>query len=84
MGERRGVYRVLMGKPERKRLLGRSRHRWKDNIKMDLQKWDVGVWTDGLDRFSSGQGQVAGTCKCSNEPLGSTKCGEFLDQLRTS
>jgi hypothetical protein len=36
MGERRGVYRVLVGKPERKRPLGRPRHRWEDNIKMDL------------------------------------------------
>jgi len=36
MGERRGVYRVLMGKPEGKRPLGRPRHRWEDNIKMDL------------------------------------------------
>jgi hypothetical protein len=36
MGERRGVYRVLVGKPEGKRPLGRPRRRWKDNIKMDL------------------------------------------------
>jgi hypothetical protein len=36
-GDRRGVYRVLMGKPERKRPLGRPRHRWEDNIKMDIQ-----------------------------------------------
>ena len=35
-GERRGVYRVLMGKPEGKRPLGRPRCRWEDNIKMDL------------------------------------------------
>ena len=38
MGEGRGVHRVLVGKPEGKRPLGRPRHRWKDNIKMDLQK----------------------------------------------
>ena len=37
MGERRGVYRVLVGKPEGRRSLGRTRHRWEDNIKMDLQ-----------------------------------------------
>jgi hypothetical protein len=34
----RGVYRVLVGKPERKRPLGRPRCRWKDNIEMDLQE----------------------------------------------
>jgi hypothetical protein len=38
MGERRGVYRVLMGKPEGKRPLRRPRRRWEDNIKMDLQE----------------------------------------------
>ena len=38
MGEGRGVYRVLVGKPEGKRPLGRPRPRWEDNIKMDLQE----------------------------------------------
>ena len=38
MGDRKGVYRVLVGKPEGKRPLGRPRRRWEDNIKMDLQK----------------------------------------------
>jgi len=38
MGERRGAYRILVGKPEGKRLLGRPRLRWEDNIKMDLQE----------------------------------------------
>ena len=38
MGEERGVYRVLVGKPEGKRPMGRPRLRWKDNIKMDLQE----------------------------------------------
>jgi len=37
MGERRGAYRVTVGKPEGKRPLGRPRRRWEDNIKMDLQ-----------------------------------------------
>jgi len=36
MGEMRGVYRVLVGKPEGKRPLGIPRRRWEDNIKMDL------------------------------------------------
>ena len=38
MGERRGVYRVLVGKPEGQRPLGRPRHRWEDNIKINLQE----------------------------------------------
>ena len=38
MGEGRGVHRVLVGKPEGKRSLERPRHRWEDNIKMDLQE----------------------------------------------
>ena len=38
MGEGRGVYRVLVGKPEGKKPLARPRHRWEDNIKMDLQE----------------------------------------------
>jgi len=37
MGERRGVYRVLVDKPEEKRSFGRPRSRWKDNINLDLQ-----------------------------------------------
>jgi hypothetical protein len=37
-GEERGVHRVLVGKPERKRSLGRPRRIWEDNIKMDLQE----------------------------------------------
>ena len=53
MGERRGVYRVLVGKPEGKRPLGRPRRRWKDNIKMDLQEVGCGGmdWVElALDR----------------------------------
>jgi len=43
MGKRRGVYRVLVGKPEGKRPLGRHRRRWDDNIKMDFQEVGCGV-----------------------------------------
>jgi len=46
MGERRGVYRVSVGKPEGKNPLGRHRLRWEDNIKMDLQEVGYGC---GLD-----------------------------------
>ena len=42
MGEERGVYRVLVGKPEGRRLLGRPRRRWVDNIRMDLQEVGCG------------------------------------------
>ena len=42
MGERKGVYWVLVGKPERKRPLERPWHRWEDNIKMDLQEVGCG------------------------------------------
>jgi len=42
MGERRDVYRVLEGKPEGKRPLGRPRRRWEDNIKMDLKEVECG------------------------------------------
>ena len=43
MGEGRSVYRVLVRKPERKRPGGRSRHRWENNIKLDLQEVGCGV-----------------------------------------
>jgi hypothetical protein len=46
MGEKRGAYRISVGRPERRRPLGRPRRRWEDNIKMDLQ--DV-RWAYGLD-----------------------------------
>ena len=42
MGEKRGVYRILIGKPEGKRPHGRPRRRWEDNIKMDLQEVGCG------------------------------------------
>jgi hypothetical protein len=56
-GEVRGMYRVLVKKPERKRPLERPRYRWEDNTKMDIQKWNVGVWT-GLSwhRIDTGGG----------------------------
>jgi hypothetical protein len=41
-GVRRFACKVFMGKPSGERSLGRSRHRWQDNTKMDLKKWDLG------------------------------------------
>jgi len=48
MGDRRGVYRVLLGKPEGRRPPGRPKHRWENNIKTDLQEVGCGVmdWID--------------------------------------
>jgi hypothetical protein len=48
MGKSRGLYRVLAGKPEGKRPIGRPRRRWEDNIKMNLQEvgCDCMDWTD--------------------------------------
>jgi hypothetical protein len=48
MGDKRNAYRLLMGKPEGKRLLGRSRYRWVDNIRMDLGEvgWGDVDWID--------------------------------------
>jgi hypothetical protein len=43
MGEKRNKYRLLVGKPEGKRPLGRPRHRWMDNIKMDLSEIGLSV-----------------------------------------
>jgi hypothetical protein len=48
MGERTGVYRVLVGKPGRKRPLERHKRRWEDNIKMDLQELG-GVGMDWIE-----------------------------------
>jgi hypothetical protein len=45
MGDGRGAYRVLVGKPEGRRPLGRPRRRWEDNIRMDLREVGCGVWT---------------------------------------
>jgi len=42
MGEEKGVYRILLGKPEGRRPMGRPRRRWVDNIRMDLQEVECG------------------------------------------
>jgi hypothetical protein len=54
MGEGRGVYRVFIGKPERKRPLGRPRRNWEDNIKMDLR--EIGI--DGTNWIQLAQDRV--------------------------
>jgi hypothetical protein len=64
----RNVYSVLMGKPEGKRPLERTRRRWEDGIRMDLR--EIG-WKCRLDPGGSGQGPVAGCCECGDGPSGS-------------
>jgi hypothetical protein len=54
MREERGIYRVLVGRPECKRPLGRSRHRWEDNIKLDLR--EIGI--DGANWIQLAQNRV--------------------------
>ena len=59
MGEERGAFRVLVGKPEGKRTLGKPRRRWVNNIRMDLQGWDVGMWSGlGWPRTGTGGGRL--------------------------
>jgi hypothetical protein len=55
MGERRDVYRVLVGNPEIKRTLERPRRKWEGNIKMNLYEVECGVWT-GLRWLRLGTG----------------------------
>jgi hypothetical protein len=77
MGEDRGVHRVLEGKPEGKRPLGRPRRRWEDNIKMDLQEvggGGHGDWMELAQDRDRGQA-LMGTVR----DFGFHKCREFLD-----
>jgi hypothetical protein len=53
-GEGRGIYKVCVGRPEGNRPLGRSRRRWKDNIKLDL----LGIWIDGANWIRLAQDRV--------------------------
>jgi hypothetical protein len=69
MGENTKVYKVLMGKPEGKRPLGRPRRRWEGGIRMDIR--EIGLGGSGLDSTGSGYEPVVGRCECGNEPSGS-------------
>jgi len=77
MGETKGVYKVLVGKPKGKRPLGRTSCRWEDNIKRIFRMWDGG----GMDRIYLARDRdmwrelVNGVIEHS----GSIKYGEFLD-----
>jgi hypothetical protein len=54
MGEGRGIYRVLVGRPEGKGPLGRPRRRWEDNINLDLRE----IWIDGANWIQLAQDRV--------------------------
>jgi hypothetical protein len=69
MGEKRNVYRLLVGKPEGKRPLGRPRRRWIDNIKMDLL--DIGLSV--VDWIGLGNYRVAAQVVASRAVLSSTE-----------
>ena len=82
MGEGRGVHKVLVRKPEGKRPLGRPKHRWEDNIKMDLQEvgGDCGDWMElaqDRDRWRALVSKVRNLRVSKN-------AGNFLTSCRTS
>jgi hypothetical protein len=69
----RKPYRILVGKPQRKRLLGTPK-RWERYIRMVLTeiRWEVVDW------IHLSTGTNCGTCECCNEPSGSIKAGDFM------
>jgi hypothetical protein len=68
VGEERRVYKVLVGKPEGKRPLGRPRHRWEDGISMDLR--EIGLGCVDWIRLAQDKDRWRG-CECGDEPSGS-------------
>jgi hypothetical protein len=78
-GEGRVVYRVLVGKAEVKKPLGRPRHRCEESIKMGLQKlgcYGGMYWIElAQNRWRQDRWRP---CECGNKASGSVKCGEFL------
>jgi hypothetical protein len=81
MGVRRGVFRVLVRKPEGKRPLGGPRRRWEDNIKMDLRY--VEYWSMDCIDLSQDRDRWRALVTAVMNFRGSIKCGEFLDWMKT-
>jgi hypothetical protein len=73
-GDTRNAYRILVGKPEGKRPLGRPRRKWVDNIKVGFRDigWDGKDWID----LAQDRGQWEGSCEHGNETSGSIKYWE--------
>jgi hypothetical protein len=69
MGEVRGAYNIVVGRPEERRPLGKPRRRWEDNIKMDLAEIGFG----DVDWIHLAQDRDRSSCEYGNEPLGSIK-----------
>jgi hypothetical protein len=67
------MYKILVGKPGRRRPRGRPRNRWDDNIQIELREiqWESVDWIDLR--------QVMGSCERGNEPSGSIKCVGFFN-----
>jgi len=77
MGEERGVYRVLVGKPEGRRPLGRPRRRWVDNISLDLQ--EVGCGYMDCHGLAQDRDMWRTLVSAVMNLRVSVKCGEFID-----
>jgi hypothetical protein len=77
VGEGRGGYRILVGRPEGMNHLEDPGVDGRIILKWIFKKWDWRTWT-GLIWLRIGTGG-AGSCECGNEPSGSIKRGEFLD-----
>jgi hypothetical protein len=76
MWEKINVWRVLVGKPDGRKRLGKFRRRWEDNTEMILQKWDGEAWT-GMIWLSIGTRD--GHVKSRQGTFGSCKVRKFLD-----
>jgi hypothetical protein len=77
MGEVRGAYNILVGRPEGRRPLGRLRRRWEDNIKMDVR--EIGFGDVDWIHLAQDRGRWRASCEHGDEPSGSIKCGKFFD-----
>jgi hypothetical protein len=76
LGEKRHAYRLLVGKPEEKRPLGRPRHRWVDNIKMD--HLEIGCGCADWIGLAQDRDKLESSCECGYEPSGSIKYWETI------
>jgi hypothetical protein len=76
MEGKRNTYKMLVGKHEQQKPLRRPKHRWEDNIEMELKRNKMARC--GLDSSGSGYGPVTSSCEYYNEPLRSLKGGELI------